>query len=368
MRDKKVMAVLGTRPEAIKMCPLIKELRSRQGLQTILCLTGQHRDMVTQTLEFFGVKAQYDLGVMKERQSLFDITNGVLGGLEPLLEYERPDMLLVHGDTPTAFCAALAAYYKRIPVGHVEAGLRTYDAYAPYPEEFNRSAIGIIAGLHFAPTPWARENLLREGRRAGGIFVTGNTVIDAMKETVQPDYTDENLRWARSGRLVLLTAHRRENLGRRHAGIFRAIRRVMDETPDAYLIFPVHPNPAVREQLAILSRCERVRLIEPLDVQRFHNYLARAHLVLTDSGGVQEEASGLGKPTLVLRDITERPEGVQAGTLKLAGTQEESVYRAFRLLMDDPAEYARMSTGAGNPYGDGSAAARIADIIVRYLR
>ena len=364
---KKVMLVFGTRPEAIKMCPLVKELQSRSSLQTVVCVTGQHRQMLDQVLEAFGVTPDYDLSIMKDKQTLFDVTTGILERIRGVLEAEKPDVVLVHGDTSTTFVTALACYYLQIPVGHVEAGLRTYDIYSPYPEEFNRQAVGIIARYHFAPTALSRENLVREGKNPDTIYVTGNTAIDALKTTVRSDYTHEQLTWAAGSRLILITAHRRENLGEPMRQMFRAIRRIIDEHPDTRAVYPIHMNPVVREAAAeILGNDDRIRIIEPLDVLDFHNFLARSYLVLTDSGGIQEEAPSLGKPVLVMRDTTERPEGIEAGTLKLVGTEEQPIYDTFRRLLEDETEYARMSR-ASNPYGDGFACRRIADILEQTL-
>ena len=360
---KKIMLVFGTRPEAIKMCPLVKELKTRSSLQTIVCVTGQHRQMLDQVLEAFQVIPDYDLSVMKERQTLFDVTTNILNQIKTVLETERPDVVLVHGDTSTTFAAALACFYLQIPVGHVEAGLRTYNIYSPYPEEFNRQAVGILASYNFAPTELSRQNLLKEGKNPETIFVTGNTAIDALKITVRSDYTHKQLDWASGSRLIMITAHRRENLGEPMRHMFRAIRRVCDEHPDVKAIYPIHMNPVVRETAAeILGNDERIRIIEPLDVLDFHNFLAHSYMILTDSGGIQEEAPSLGKPVLVMRDTTERPEGIQAGTLKLVGTNEETIYTAFKQLLEDTAEYERMSK-ASNPYGDGFACKRIADIL-----
>ncbi len=360
---KTVMLVFGTRPEAIKMCPLVNELKTRRELRTLVCVTGQHRDMLRQVLDCFQVTPDDDLDIMKEHQSLFDITGAVLEGMRGVLERRKPDLVLVHGDTSTTFAAALACFYLRIPVGHVEAGLRTYDLSAPYPEEFNRQAVSTLAEWHFAPTARSRDNLLREGKRADRIFVTGNTVIDALKTTVRRDYTHPVLEWAAGSRLVLLTAHRRENWGQPLHRIFRAIRRVVEAHPDVRVIYPVHLNPDIREAAeAELQDCERIRLMEPIDVLDCHNLMARSHLILTDSGGIQEEAPALGKPVLVLRDVTERPEGVEAGTLELVGTEEDRVAGAFTRLLDDPEAYRRMAH-AENPYGDGQACRRIADIL-----
>jgi len=360
---KKIMLVFGTRPEAIKMCPLVRELRTRPSLETVVCVSGQHREMLEQVLRAFSVTPEHDLSVMTAGQTLFDVTDRVLRGMHAVLEAEKPDVVLVHGDTSTTFAAALACFYLQIPVGHVEAGLRTYNIYSPYPEEFNRQAVSILSAYNFAPTALARDNLLREGKPADRIFVTGNTAIDALQTTVRPDYTHPDLEWAAGSRLVLLTAHRRENWGAPMHGIFRAIRRVTEAHPDVRVLYPIHMNPLVREAAeAELAGCDRIRLTAPLDVLDFHNFLARAHLILTDSGGIQEEAPAFGKPVLVLRDTTERPEGVQAGTLKLTGTAEEDIFRDFTALLDDPAAYAAMHHAA-NPYGDGKASRRIADIL-----
>ena len=357
------MLVFGTRPEAIKMCPLVNELKPRKTLETIVCVTGQHRQMLDQVLNAFGVVPDYDLSIMKEKQSLFDITTGILNQIKDVLETVRPDVVLVHGDTSTTFVTALACFYLQIPVGHVEAGLRTYNIYSPYPEEFNRQAVGIISAFNFAPTERARQNLLEEGKKPESVYVTGNTAIDALKTTVREEYTHPELEWAGGSRLILITAHRRENLGEPMKNMFRAIRRCMDEFPDLKAIYPIHMNPVVRQTAEeILGGEERIRIIEPLEVVDFHNFLARSYLVLTDSGGIQEEAPSLGKPVLVMRDTTERPEGISAGTLKLVGTDEKTIYDNFRRLLEDEAEYSRMST-ASNPYGDGLACVRIADIL-----
>ena len=360
---KKVMLVFGTRPEAIKMCPLVNELKTRKEIETIVCVTGQHRQMLDQVLEAFSVVPDYDLSVMKERQTLFDVTTNILNRIREVLETVRPDVVLVHGDTSTTFVTALACYYLQIPVGHVEAGLRTYNIYSPYPEEFNRQAVGIIAAYHFAPTELSKKNLLKEGKKPETIYVTGNTAIDALKTTVRKDYTHPVLEWAKDSRLIMITAHRRENLGEPMKHMFRAIRRVCDEHPDIKAVYPIHMNPAVRETAqAILGDDERIRIIEPLDVLDFHNFLARSYLILTDSGGIQEEAPSLGKPVLVMRDTTERPEGIAAGTLKLVGTDETTIYENFKMLLEDQEAYRKMST-ASNPYGDGFASKRIADIL-----
>lgn len=360
---KKVMLVFGTRPEAIKMCPLVRELQTRGGLETVVCVTGQHRQMLDSVLNTFGVTPEYDLSIMKDKQTLFDVTVNILEKIRSVLEKEQPDVVLVHGDTTTTFAAALACFYLGIKVGHVEAGLRTYNIHSPYPEEFNRQAVGIVSEYNFAPTDLARDNLLREGKRPESIFVTGNTAIDALKTTVRDDYRHEQLDWAKDGRLIMITAHRRENLGEPMHHMFRAIRRIADENPDVRAIYPIHMNPAVRRAAdEELGGCDRIRIIEPLDVIDFHNFLSRSYMILTDSGGIQEEAPSLGKPVLVMRDTTERPEGIAAGTLRLVGTSEETIYENFRLLLDSKEEYEKMSRAA-NPYGDGHACKRIADIL-----
>lgn len=345
------------------MCPLVNELKSRKNIQTLVCVTGQHRQMLDQVLGAFKVVPDYDLSVMKDKQTLFDITSNILLSIKAVLEKERPDVVLVHGDTSTTFVTALACFYLQIPVGHVEAGLRTYNIYSPYPEEFNRQAVSIISKYNFAPTKLSEENLLKEGRVKESIFVTGNTAIDALKTTVREDYTHPELEWAKDSRLIMITAHRRENLGEPMHNMFRAIRRVMDENPDVKAIYPIHMNPVVRKAAdEELSGCDRIRIIEPLEVLDFHNFLARSYMILTDSGGIQEEAPSLGKPVLVMRDTTERPEGIKAGTLKLVGTDEEVIYNNFKLLLESKDEYEKMSK-ASNPYGDGFACKRIADIL-----
>ncbi len=360
---KTVMLVFGTRPEAIKMCPLVKELKKRSGIRTLVCVTGQHRQMLDQVLHAFEVVPDFDLSIMKEKQTLFDITVNILQGIRSVLEQEKPDVVLVHGDTSTTFATALACFYLQIPVGHVEAGLRTYDIYSPYPEEFNRQAVSIVAKYNFAPTPLSRDNLLREGKNESAIYVTGNTAIDALQTTVREDYTHPELDWAKGSRLILLTAHRRENLGTPMHHMFRAIRRVMDEHPDVKALYPIHMNPVVRAAAAEeLGGCDRIHIIDPLEVLDCHNIMARSYLILTDSGGIQEEAPSLGKPVLVMRDTTERPEGINAGTLKLVGTDEETIYRNFKTLLEDEAAYHAMAN-ATNPYGDGHASERIADIL-----
>lgn len=360
---KKVMLVFGTRPEAIKMCPLVNELKTRKNIETIVCVTGQHRQMLDQVLEAFGVTADYDLSIMKDRQTLFDVTTNILNRIKDVLEEVKPDVVLVHGDTSTTFVTALACFYLQIPVGHVEAGLRTYNIYSPYPEEFNRQAVSIISSYNFAPTELSKENLIKEGKDPDTIYVTGNTAIDALKTTVRNDYHNEHLEWAKDSRLIMITAHRRENLGEPMKNMFRAIRRVMDEHPDVKAIYPIHMNPAVRETAnQILAGEDRIRIIEPLEVLDFHNFLSRSYLILTDSGGIQEEAPSLGKPVLVMRDTTERPEGIKAGTLKLVGTDEETIYKSFSELLTNQEVYDSMSK-ASNPYGDGFACKRIADIL-----
>ncbi|MBQ7522992.1 MAG: UDP-N-acetylglucosamine 2-epimerase (non-hydrolyzing) [Oscillospiraceae bacterium] len=360
---KTVMLVFGTRPEAIKMCPLVRELKTRKELKTVVCVTGQHRQMLDQVLAAFAVTPDYDLSIMKDKQTLFDITTNILNRIGDVLDEVKPDVVLVHGDTSTTFVTALACYYKQIPVGHVEAGLRTYDIFSPYPEEFNRQAVGIISQFNFAPTTRAAENLLREGKKPETIFITGNTAIDALKTTVRNDYTHPELAWAADSRLIIITAHRRENLGEPMHQMFRAIRRICDEHPDIKAIYPIHMNPVVRQTAdEELAGCDRIHIIEPLEVLDFHDFLARSYLILTDSGGIQEEAPSLGKPVLVMRDTTERPEGIAAGTLKLVGTSEEVIYENFKRLLEDQAAYDQMAHAA-NPYGDGHACRRIADLL-----
>lgn len=360
---KTVMLVFGTRPEAIKMCPLVNELKTREGIKAVVCVTGQHRQMLDQVLEAFKVVPDYDLSIMKDRQTLFDVTTNILDKIKGVLEEVKPDVVLVHGDTSTTFVTALACFYMQIPVGHVEAGLRTYNIYSPYPEEFNRQAVSIISKYNFAPTEMSKENLLREGKKEETIYVTGNTAIDALKTTVREDYTHEDLEWAKDSRLIMITAHRRENLGEPMHHMFRAIRRILEEHEDVKAIYPIHMNPAVRQTAnEELGGCDRIRIIEPLDVLDFHNFLARSFMILTDSGGIQEEAPSLGKPVLVMRDTTERPEGIAAGTLKLVGTNEEVIYKNFKELLENKEAYDAMSH-ASNPYGDGFACKRIADIL-----
>ena len=357
------MLVFGTRPEAIKMCPLVNELKKRKTIETIVCVTGQHRQMLDQVLEAFHVVPDYDLSIMREKQTLFDVTINILEHIKQVLEEVRPDVVLVHGDTSTTFVTALACFYLQIPVGHVEAGLRTYDIYSPYPEEFNRQAVSIISKYNFAPTELSKNNLLKEGKKEETIYVTGNTAIDALKTTVRDEYTHPELEWAKDSRLILITAHRRENLGEPMKNMFRAIRRVMDEHSDVKAVYPIHMNPVVRETAnEILGDDDRIHIIEPLDVIDFHNFQAQSHLILTDSGGIQEEAPSLGKPVLVMRDTTERPEGIAAGTLKLVGTEEEVIYRNFKELLENQESYEKMAH-ASNPYWDGRACQRIADIL-----
>ncbi|MBP3952644.1 non-hydrolyzing UDP-N-acetylglucosamine 2-epimerase [Bacillus suaedae] len=361
------MVVFGTRPEAIKMCPLVKELKNRNSLKTIVCVTGQHREMLNQVMDAFRVVPDYNLAIMKEKQTLFDVTINILEGMRTVLQEVKPNVVLVHGDTTTTFVTTLACFYLNIPIGHVEAGLRTYTINSPFPEEFNRQAVGIVAKYHFAPTEMARSNLIREGKDPLTIHVTGNTAIDALQTTVRKDYFHEQLDWTAENRLIMITAHRRENLGEPMRNMFKAIKRIVDEYSDIKVIYPIHKNPTVREvAFEILGETERVRMIEPLDVLDFHNFLSRSYLILTDSGGIQEEAPTLGKPVLVMRDTTERPEGINAGTLKLVGTDEETIYHHFKLLLDDEEEYKRMSK-ASNPYGDGLASKRIADVLEQEL-
>ena len=365
---KKIMLVFGTRPEAIKMCPLVNELKKHDEVETIVTVTGQHRQMLDQVLQAFNVKPDYDLSIMKDKQTLFDVTTNILNQIQIVLKDVKPDIVLVHGDTSTTFATALACFYMQIPVGHVEAGLRTYDIYSPYPEEFNRQAVGIIAKYNFAPTKKSKGNLIKEGKKEESIFITGNTAIDALKTTVKKDYTHPELEWAKDSKLILLTAHRRENLGEPMHNMFRAIKRIVDEHEDVKVIYPIHMNPVVRQAAKEeLGDCDRVHIIEPLEVLDFHNFLARSYLILTDSGGIQEEAPSLGKPVLVMRDTTERPEGIEAGTLKLVGTNEEVIYTHFKQLIEDEEAYKKMAN-ASNPYGDGTACKQIVDILLSEQR
>lgn len=364
----RILVVYGTRPEAIKMCPLIQEMKNRPEIECVVCLTGQHREMLDQVNGLFGIKADYDLNIMQESQSLADITSKVLQGLDHVLNKEKPDVVLVHGDTTTSFAAAMAAFYKSIPVGHVEAGLRTYNMKSPYPEEFNRQAVDLICDYYFAPTETAKGNLMKEGKNPEDIFVTGNTVIDALKTTVDDSFSDENIEWAKGSRLILLTSHRRENIGENMKHIFEAVNAIVDEYTDVKVIYPLHKNPKVREiAYKYFKDKDRVRLIEPLDVYHFHNYIQQCFLIMTDSGGVQEEAPSLGKPVLVLRENTERPEGVAAGTLKLVGVEKESVYNGVKALLDNHEIYSKMSR-ASNPYGDGNASKYIVDALLKATR
>ena len=360
---KKIMLVFGTRPEAIKMCPLVNELKKRKGLETVVCVTGQHRQMLDQVMETFSVVADYDLSIMKDKQTLFDITTSILEKIKSVLKEVKPDVVLVHGDTSTTFVTALACFYLQIPVGHVEAGLRTYNISSPFPEEFNRQAVGIISQFNFAPTQLAAEHLIKEGKNPETIYITGNTVIDAMQHTVREDYTHPELDWVGDDKLIFITAHRRENLGKPMRRMFRAIRRVLDEHPDVKAIYPIHMNPVVRKAAEEeLGNCKQIHIIEPIEVIDCHNFEARCHFCLTDSGGIQEECPSYGKPVLVMRSTTERPEGVEAGILKLIGTNEETIYEWFSRLLDDDDEYTKMAH-AVNPYGDGHACERIADIL-----
>lgn len=360
---KTIMLVFGTRPEAIKMCPLVNELKTRENIRTVVCVTGQHRQMLDMVLDTFNVVPDYDLSIMKQGQTLFDITTNILNRIGGVLDEVKPDVVLVHGDTSTTFVTALACFYKQIAVGHVEAGLRTYNIYSPYPEEFNRQAVSIISKYNFAPTELSKSNLEKEGKDESSIYITGNTAIDALKTTVRKNYTHPELEWAKDSRLIMITAHRRENQGEPMHNMFRAIRRVMDEHPDVKAIYPIHMNPVVRKAAdEELGGCDRIHIIEPLEVLDFHNFLARSFMILTDSGGIQEEAPSLGKPVLVMRDTTERPEGIKAGTLKLVGTDEQVIYDNFKLLLENKDAYDAMAK-ASNPYGDGLACKRIADIL-----
>lgn len=360
---KKIMIVFGTRPEAIKMCPLVKELKNRKNIETIVCVTGQHREMLDQVLQAFDIVPEFDLSIMKSNQTLFDVTQNILSKMKDTLEQVKPDIVLVHGDTSTTFVTSLAAFYLQIPVGHVEAGLRTYDIYSPFPEEFNRQATGIIARYHFAPTDMSKENLLKEGKDKECIYVTGNTAIDALKTTVKEDYRHEMIDWVGDDKLIMLTAHRRENLGKPLENMFKAIKKIVDEYKDIKVIYPIHMNPLVRQVANdILGNHERIKIIEPLDVIDFHNFLNKSYIILTDSGGIQEEAPSLGKPVLVMRDTTERPEGIAAGTLRLVGTDENTIYENFKELINNEKVYKNMSN-ASNPYGDGFASKKIADIL-----
>ena len=361
----KVMSIFGTRPEAIKMAPLVKELESRKEIKSIVCVTAQHRQMLDQVLDTFEIVPDYDLNIMKQGQTLSDITSRALKGLEDVIIESKPDIVLVHGDTTTTFAGALAAFYNQVAIGHVEAGLRTYDKYSPYPEEMNRQMVDCMTDLYFAPTELSKQNLLNQHIDESKIFVTGNTVIDSMKTTVIKEYRNEIFNWLGNDRLILLTAHRRENLGNPMRNIFKAIRRIVDEFDDVKVVYPIHLNPKVREIANdIFKECDKIRIIEPLEVFDFHNFQNKSYIILSDSGGIQEEAPSLGKPVLVLRNTTERPEGIEAGTLKLVGTDEENIYSETKKLLTDNDEYNKMSK-ANNPYGDGHASERIADIIIK---
>lgn len=366
MKKIKVMSIFGTRPEAIKMAPLVKEFEKREQIESIVCVTAQHREMLDQVLETFDIRPDFDLNIMKPGQTLTEITYRVLDGLEYVIKETQPDIVLVHGDTTTSFAGALAAFYNQVSIGHVEAGLRTYDKYSPYPEEMNRQMVDCMCDMYFAPTNLSKDNLVKEHKDKEKIYVTGNTVIDAMGTTVSEDYTHPELKWIKQNeRMILLTAHRRENLGEPMRRIFKAIRRLVDEFDDIKVIYPIHKNPKVREVAnEIFEGCNKVRLIEPLEVFDFHNFQNKSYIIMTDSGGIQEEAPSLGKPVLVLRDTTERPEGIEAGTLKLVGTDEEIIYKEAKKLLSDKKEYDKMSK-ACNPYGDGHASERIADAIIQ---
>ncbi len=366
MKKIKVMSVFGTRPEAIKMAPLVKELEKRKEIDSIVCVTAQHREMLDQVLETFNIKPDYDLNIMKKGQTLGDITSRVLSGLDEVIKKEKPNIVLVHGDTTTSFAAALSAFYNQVDIGHVEAGLRTYDKYSPYPEEMNRQWVDCMCDMYFAPTELSSKNLIKEGKDKSKIYITGNTAIDAMKFTVNKNYKNPELDWVKDNeRLLLMTAHRRENLGEPMHHMFKAIRRIVDEFKDVKVIYPIHLNPLVREiASAEFDGCDRVHLIEPLEVFDFHNFQNKSYLILSDSGGIQEEAPSLGKPVLVLRDTTERPEGIKAGTLKLVGTSEEKIYRETKKLLTNKEAYNKMSK-ASNPYGDGHASERIVDAIIK---
>lgn len=364
---KKIMTIFGTRPEAIKMAPLVLEFQKRNNFEVIVCVTGQHREMLNQVLATFNIVPDYNLDIMKEKQSLTDITANILQSIEEVLNKEKPDVVLVHGDTSTTFATALACFYKEIPVGHVEAGLRTHNIYSPYPEEFNRQAVGLFADFHFAATEKAAQNLIEEGKSEDSIYITGNTVIDALKTTVNMTYTHPELDWASDSRLILVTAHRRENMGQPLVNIAKAILNIVEENKDVKVIYPVHLNPKISETInPIIGNHERIHLIEPLEVLDFHNFIDKSYFVMSDSGGIQEEAPSLGKPVLVLRDTTERPEGVEAGTLKLVGTEYEDIIREAQRLLDDSEEYERMSK-ASNPYGDGHASERIVKVLEEKL-
>ncbi len=364
----KVMTIFGTRPEAIKMAPLVKELENRKEIESIVCVTAQHREMLDQVLNIFDIKPDYDLNIMKQGQTLSEITSRVLLGLEDVIKKENPNIILVHGDTTTTFAGALAAYYNQVDIGHVEAGLRTWNKYSPFPEEMNRQMVDRLTDMFFAPTDVSKNNLLNEGIDENKIYVTGNTAIDAMKTTVKDEYDNDVFDWIGKDRMILLTAHRRENLGEPMRRIFKGIKRVVDEYKDVKVVYPIHLNPKVREvAYEIFGDMDRIKLIEPLEVIDFHNFINKSYIILTDSGGIQEEAPSLGKPVLVLRDTTERPEGIEAGTLKLVGTDENVIYKETKKLLDDKKEYNRMSK-ASNPYGDGTASKQIVDAIEKHYK
>jgi UDP-N-acetylglucosamine 2-epimerase (non-hydrolysing) len=364
----KVMVVFGTRPEAIKMAPLVKELYSRNDIETIICVTAQHREMLDQVLEAFQIVPDYDLDIMRHGQTLSDITSKVLKGLEQIIKSESPDIILVHGDTTTTFAGALAAYYNHVAIGHVEAGLRTWDKYSPFPEEMNRQMVGVVADMHFAPTKMSADNLIKEGKDINNIFVTGNTAIDAMKTTIRNDYYHPIFDWLGDNKMILLTVHRRENLGDPMRNIFKAIKRIVQEFENIKVLYPIHLNPIIRKIAnEILGNCKNIRLIEPLEVIDFHNFMNKSYIILTDSGGIQEEAPSLGKPVLVFRDTTERPEGIEAGTLKLAGTKKETIYQMIKELLTDDNMYYSMSESS-NPYGDGYASKKITDVIINRFK
>ena len=369
MKKIRVMSIFGTRPEAIKMAPLVNELGRRKEIESIVTVTAQHREMLDQVLETFKIKPDYDLNIMKQGQTLSELTTRALNGLDKIIKEVKPDIVLVHGDTSTTFAGALAAFYNQVDIGHVEAGLRTYDKYSPWPEEMNRQMVDCMTDMYFAPTELSKQNLLKQNIDDNKIYVTGNTVIDAMQTTINKDYSHEVIDWVGDSRMILLTAHRRENLGKPMKNIFRAIKRLVDEFEDVKVVYPIHKNPLVREIAdEILQGDSRIRLIEPLEVFDFHNFQNKSFIIMSDSGGVQEEAPSLGKPVLVLRDTTERPEGIEAGTLKLAGTDEETIYRLAKELLTDKKEYEKMSY-ACNPYGDGTASKQIVDAIIKkYMR
>ncbi|MFC6334949.1 non-hydrolyzing UDP-N-acetylglucosamine 2-epimerase [Paenibacillus septentrionalis] len=368
MSKLKVMTIFGTRPEAVKMAPLVLELQKREDdIESIVCVTAQHREMLDQVLDFFEIKPNYDLNVMKDRQTLTETTIRVIEGLDPVLEEAKPDIVLVHGDTQTTFLASYAAFLKKVKVGHVEAGLRTWNKMSPYPEEMNRQLAGVLSDLHFAPTEWSANNLRKENKNEDTIYITGNTATDVFQYTVDDSFRHPVIDWAQGKRMVLMTAHRRESLGEPHRNVFRAVKRIADEFEDVAFVYAVHPNPAVREPAReILGDHPRIQLIDPLDVFEFHNFYPHTYMIMTDSGGMQEEAPSFGVPTLVLRDTTERPEGIEAGTLELVGTDEEQVYARAKELLTNSELYLKMSQAA-NPYGDGQASERIVDAILHYF-